>query len=501
MVNLTNNSVTFNSSSPTTFNITAFSKVYLQLHVDCNVENLDVAYQSYINITNTTPFNSALFNMIPSGIFAINTTNTETINSTTGLVRLSNNYSGSSFIATSFRNYFGNLSITLPTQNSLVLLPLSALRNASFFLTVLDEETLQAIKYTLTISNSTNTTNYGTQSASFNANWTGIPNGIITLTYGNGTFYNPRTFTTTFNTYGTDLSTSFINNTIYLLRANANVSTITFFIKDPNGAAIQGATVTIQRLINGVYQTVCSGTTDSVGSYATALSTLTQYQILVSASGYLPFSTQLTPTQPTYTLYLSSGNQGNDTNFGANITFTPSPLNPFLSNASGDLVTIAVNVTSLNPIIASYGFNFTIDNGTTLCSSFLNSSLGGYSSCTLNISNLTGGGIGVFWYNRTDLNGTIQLKIAYTIGESNTGFVYSARLINIYWPSWSKFVFSIILSMMASIAVSRYLGFGSVIVTIATLGICTAAGLFDPIIYAIIFLLAVAMIITGRLNI
>lgn len=502
--NFTNHSMSYYQmgSLVNTVDVSDYDNVYLTFSVVGWSGGTSDVRLGYINATKKNPLNLTGYNSIPAFVHYSNGS-TSAGGNVTSISYLGTAPLGSSTFSVNIKNFWVNTSEGATVNgNYYYFMPDNIiLNNASLYLRVLDEETLTPVYFGLTLANSTNITTYATQTGVFWSNWTGVPNGALTITYSNGTFYNARTMTTTFNNYPLTLSSSFINQTLYLLRANANVSSPTFYIRDPNGAAIQGATVTILRSFGGTYTPIASGFTDSTGGFSTPLSVLTQYQVTVGASGYLPFSTFITPNQPIYTLFLSTGSAGNSTNIFSNLSFVITPTNPVLSNSTSDMVTVSLNASAINPVFAGYGFNLTLANGSEICNIMATSTTGGYLPCSINISNVTGTITGVFWFNRTDIAGTYVNVIIYQVNEFNYGFIYSARIIDTYWTPWTQFILSIIVALMASLVTSRYLGFGNVIVTIAALGVCTVAGWFNPIVYAIVCFMALGLLITGRLSI
>jgi len=109
-------------------------------------------------------------------------------------------------------------------------------------------------------------------------------------------FYTPGTLTLTNTT---------TNQTLYLLNSGDGIY-VTFITVNSFATAVEGASVTVSRLISGSPVTIGQGTTDSSGAYTIWLNPNYQHTIVASKSGFGSTTVSINPTQGSYTLTLTS---------------------------------------------------------------------------------------------------------------------------------------------------------------------------------------------------
>lgn len=492
-----------------TIDVTSYGAIYMVFTARGNsAVGSDVQVQHYINSTKSGIINTSTYNQIPAFVYWANSTTGYGINATGlasgGIVLGTVNFS------THIKNYWMNTTEVATTDDTyFYFLPNTTLKgsvqnNASMFLTILDEENQALlVKYSLTIANSTNTTTYGNGSSVgfFWSNWTGIPNGVLTVTVTNSTDYYPRSYAFNFNAYPQLLAPSYHNATLYLLRQSVTSQVVTFTILGNAGTPLNGAVVKAEKLINGNYVVVDQKTTDVSGIAALFLSSTTQYRITVVADGFPTFVTLLTPTSASYTITLGTGGSTNFTGFFYNLTYDTKPLDPTLKNDTSSIVDINFTVLSTDLKVASMRMNVTHGNGTVLFDQTLTGNSGGFLNYSVNVSSVSGNLTVGFFISRSDMNTTFYLTRVYHIYQYRPfGFRNTAALLATYADQWTLVLLSIIISLGVTIFFSKFVGFGSGLVTVCMLGLFVAVGWVPWVYYLPVVVLTVAMFLTGRLN-
>lgn len=246
-----------------------------------------------------------------------------------------------------------------------------------------DEATSAVKLINVTISNSTNITNYAPPAGVwFNRSLAEIPTGQITVTFNNNTCLTnnvlPRSF-------AIDTRYSKLNFTAPLICDGSNAVRETFIIIDVTGQAIQNANVVIMR--NG--QNVSSTMTDGTGSAIFYLIAGAPYTIGVSKSGYNGSVLSLTGSESIITIPLSQNTGGGGYTPIINFDWSMTPENiayPIFN----------VNTTSIahyGYTLTYYSLNLTLLNGTGLY--------------FVNYTNASGGPIVSNFIDRTEWNGTL----------------------------------------------------------------------------------------------
>lgn len=505
-VNNTNTSASFyyDGVLQATKDLTSFTKYYFQIGVLTD-NTVNYNYRIYAPFYSTTysAITANNFTFIPNFLVITNTTLGENTNHT-GIYTGANNYNGVTTFSINFKNYWGNSSYTLDSTKTqyLVMDQAYAINNASFFLRVLDEEDLTTlVKYSLTIYNTTNTTQYGNGSSVgfFWSNWTGIPNGQITLMISNSTDYTQaRSIGALFNSYPNTLGFSYVNSSVYLLKSTSGII-VNLLIRNNVGSSIPNAFVVIEKQVGGDWVIMQSLYSDSTGNAGVFLSTSSQYRIRVTATGYASFQNTVIPTTDTYTIVLSGTGVGNFTGFFYNISYLIKPVTPFLVNATSQLQDINLTVSASDGSLQYFGLNVTYSNGTLLCSSNVSSAVGGFANCTINVTALTGNPIATFFIVKTGVTQSWQKSITYQINAVfNYGWQYAVNIANQYFTPWSKLLIAILVSLGITLFFAQYVGFGSSLVLLAVLSIFSFAGFVDSITFTIVAILVGGLLITGR---
>lgn len=483
-----------------TVNVAAYSKLYIQI----KAEQSSVAeFDDYYNATEQRILNETQLNGAQAFLFYGNTSGIGgSGNLTNRFVNVGSVPFGVSPFSFNIQNYWYNFSRSISVDGTYyyIVKNTTITNNASYFFTVFDEETFIPIKFTLTILNSSNTSILGGFTNFFWSNWTGIPNGAIFTTIDNSTLYFPRTYPGYFNNPGL-LYPSYLNRTLYLLKSSGTSGTVLFNIVSSSGTGIPGALVTVQKQIAGNYVTVAESLTDSSGTVGIFLSQITQYKIIVSAVGYSSYTALLTPSSSSYTITLSAGTGNTTPGFFNNLTYSILPSSPWISNGSTSSANINFTVTSTDSSLSAFSMNLTLGNGTVLYAQTSNAAAGGVLAYPFNTTNMTGNITAVFRISRNGFTTDFTLVQVYqVVGNTNFGIQHSVDLINQYTTPWFRFLLAIILSLVTTIFISIYIGFGSGLATMAVLGWFATIGWVSMPFYIVVCLATIGLIATGRLN-
>lgn len=223
---------------------------------------------------------------------------------------------------------------------------------AALTMQIFDELTLLPLNATTTITNTTDTNVTG-YLQNFSYSYNTIPQGSITITVSNTSYY-PRTY---FSTLG---SASAIVLNVYLVPQSVFSSLVRFHVVGSNSQGISGAQITIRKFISGAWVAVGQQTTDSSGSAAFYMDINTQYEV-IAVYGAQSSSLTLIPTSQDYTINLGTTSVIPPTSSFGNLTVD---LQPLTFNTSLSSETVSLNVTDLAGTISSFTLSLYFNNGT-----------------------------------------------------------------------------------------------------------------------------------------
>jgi len=161
---------------------------------------------------------------------------------------------------------------------------------------VLDEQTEIGITFNITLQNSTfSFTDYNQDF--FSANNTNMPyGGVSFIVWATG--YPQRNYYLNIDPSSTETITA------YLLQTGEGQEVL-FYIYSYYEQPIVNASVDIQKLMSGGWNTTAQGRTDDTGGYPFFLDTSVEYRINIVASGYQTKNTTIIPTETEYKIYLT----------------------------------------------------------------------------------------------------------------------------------------------------------------------------------------------------
>ena len=133
------------------------------------------------------------------------------------------------------------------------------------------------------------------------------------------------------------------------------LSNKTFIVYDEGRDAVEGAVVSFTRLINGSLIVIEQGTTDFSGSVRVSLSENTKYGLVVSKSRYNTFTGEVTPTEDSYVISITSDNINRFTSSYDDIVYDVGTHYTY-NNTYGDLF---LETYSAGGYLTYYGYNFT----------------------------------------------------------------------------------------------------------------------------------------------
>jgi len=199
----------------------------------------------------------------------------------------------------------------------------------------------------------------------------------------------------------TSYTSTITQKILYLLNSNKGIYS-TMVIQDGYNNVVSGATITVEREIDGVLTIVGSATTDSAGSATFFVNPNFNHRYTVTKTGYQSQTVTITPTQSVYTLTLSASLVAqNYTYKGINYVTYPAPggLAPFTNYIFGfNITTSQENIESC--LIEIRNSTFDILGNQSGCSTG-----GGNVSITINTANYSK----LFGYYYLDLGDGLEL--------------------------------------------------------------------------------------------
>jgi len=184
-------------------------------------------------------------------------------------------------------------------------------------------------------------------------------------------------------TYSLDnkIYTNTTTNTVLYLLASGEGSYTTFQVLSTSGQPIPDVVTTAERQISGVWIPVGSGSTGADGGVTFWINPDFQHNFTFSKTGYTTASYLITPTQATYTIYLSGGAAVIETyDFGEGITYTILPSIYTLENGTS----YPFNFTLTSDYWNVDEFGFTLSNSTDVLGTTSLATNGGFVNYTLN---------------------------------------------------------------------------------------------------------------------
>lgn len=165
------------------------------------------------------------------------------------------------------------------------------------------------------------------------------------------------------NITGLSNGSTILETPIYFTLLGGTTALITFQVQNQGGGALSGTTVSVERTSDNTL--IGSSITDGSGAVSFVLDMTTQYRLNFTKTGYAFLSSTLTPTQPIYTIYLTSITSNiSYTNVLEGINYTAGPKSGFLNTSTLYTFWFTVNSTNLN--LTNYTMNIELPNGTIL---------------------------------------------------------------------------------------------------------------------------------------
>ena len=192
------------------------------------------------------------------------------------------------------------------------------------------------------------------------------------------------------------LSNSSTNQVLQLLSSSLGIN-VAFQVVQQINIPISGATVTVSRLINGVPTQVGSAVTGNDGISSFWLNPSFAHTVTVTKAGFVSTSQTLTPTQPTYTIFMSASGQENTT---------------FASSVEGIRWKKTPTEGPLSKGLTIFGLNLTAD-------------LGNLENCRIQVKNLSGH----VYATQTGLDSASSCNISVSL---NTTSINDKRLFGVY---------------------------------------------------------------------
>lgn len=240
-----------------------------------------------------------------------------------------------------------------------------------------DNPTQRLSNLNILFTNSTENENYANVNI-FTGDNSDIPIGNDVSIRIQSSGYGTRTFTRDLN------SSAYNEEILYLVPTDVGSST-NFVVTSIVGSPIIGSTVQAIRTINGTEVVVEEKTTDSSGNANMYLDTTSSYTISLTASGYTSINYTITPTNPPYTLTMTTTDyEQMDWVFGSIYeSFSPE----FLVSGNN---TLRYSLFDWNNTIDYWEFNVSY-NGTVIDSKY-NDTLagGGIMNTTVDLTGYTG---------------------------------------------------------------------------------------------------------------
>jgi hypothetical protein len=221
-----------------------------------------------------------------------------------------------------------------------------------------------------------------------NANYTfcGYPNTIpATLGYNSTISYASASYPLRNVVILGNLTNVSTSKILYLLSSTSGIY-VTFQTINSVNQPITNVYINIERQIGGVWIGIYSGYTDAAGSLTAWLNPNVNHKITASKTGYITYSVAIYPTQPLYTIVMSTSiPPTNITVPTEGIWFGIDPIQTVLNN--GTLYRFNYNITSGDYILQQYGFVLKNGTGTILGSDSGVVVTGGNTSVTINTGN------------------------------------------------------------------------------------------------------------------
>lgn len=287
-----------------------------------------------------------------------------------------------------------------------------------------ESSTSQSVGFNLVASNTTSTFSYSNNFTDYYCN-SSFPTGSATISISNSSFYSPRYYYSTL-AYGGSYSLD-----AYLLPLDDlyAIST-TILVSNGAGGVVPGAWVTIYKSIEAVNTIISQDTADGVGQTRFNLDAQTSYLLVANMTGYTQFSMSFQPSQPVYTITLTTTNATsplfNCSSCGVSWNMTP----------TGFLVT---GIQNFNFSIADYyndldfwGMDVTY-NGTSQYFTNQTTASGGSVNYTMNTSEVLGNGVNVtifFYRNGTFFDPTYQYG-TYSFIAGNASLVSAMAAVGV----------------------------------------------------------------------
>jgi hypothetical protein len=278
------------------------------------------------------------------------------------------------------------------------------LTTSSLFVRTFDENNPTVSKlFNMTISNATNSTSYQVNYTWFNQSFANIPTGLDTITITNNSCQTSNVIP---RSYYYDTSQGSINLTAYLLCDGATPVLQTMLIQDQYLRAVQGATVTVYKVIGSSNATIAILSSDSIGQASTYLTALSNYIVVVSKFGYVTTVTTLTATGSIITIPISVNSAFNT--FDSLLKYISWTLAPD-SYLGMPLFNVTASVASSIPL-DYYGLELIYANGTQIYFG--------------NFTNTTGSTFTTNTFDRNQSNGTLYANL-FVYANGYTPFLYS----------------------------------------------------------------------------
>jgi len=226
-----------------------------------------------------------------------------------------------------------------------------------------------------------------------------------TITYSRAG-YQQRVFKETFN-----LNSTLTNKVLYML-GDDNGIFVTFQVLSSADQPLRNVKVTGQRKFSGDFETIVSDTTNAAGAATFWLNPNINHQFIFNLSGYPTYTTELYPTQSSYTITLGSTGI-NDSNYNRGIFYKILPSNPVLNNNTQ--YDFSFNITSSFYNLTRYGFTLFNSTGHNLSTVNSTGAIGGFVNSSFITEDNTKITMNYFWeVNGTIANGTKSWVIMST---------------------------------------------------------------------------------------
>jgi hypothetical protein len=147
------------------------------------------------------------------------------------------------------------------------------------------------------------TTTYSNTTLNYAYTFCAVPNSTrynnLSIQYASTGYPQRRSFLTD------SLSPTLTHKTLYLLSSADGIYSV-YQVQDPNGNALTGVSVSVERQISGVWDTIETGTTDSAGAVTFWLDPNNDHRITFVRTGYVTVTVVIRPSSTTYSVVMSS---------------------------------------------------------------------------------------------------------------------------------------------------------------------------------------------------